>query len=74
MERAILTAIAMHPDLRPPNIAAFREMFHTGSLPPSLLPLVPGSREWREAVSENRWLLVLTTGLLALSVLVTFLQ
>jgi len=74
MERAILTAIAMHPDLRPPNIAAFREMFHTGSLPTSLLPLVPGPGEWRQAVNENRWLLILTAGLLALSALATFLQ
>ena len=74
MERAILAAIAMHPDQRPPNMTTFREMFHTGSLPPSLIPLVPGSGEWREAVNENRGLLILATGLLALSALVTFLQ
>ncbi len=74
MERAILVAIAMHPDLRPPNMATLREMFYTGSLPPSLIPLVPGSGEWRKAVNENRGLLLLATGLFALSVLATFLQ
>lgn len=72
-ERAIMAAIAMHPDQRPPNVAAFRQMLHTGSLPSSLLPLVPAPGEWQRAVLENRGLLILTAGLLVLSVIVTFL-
>ncbi len=72
-ERAILTAIAIHPDLRPPDVAAFREMLHAGSLPPSLITLVPAQGEWRQAVVENRGLLMLGGVMLVLAVLVTFL-
>jgi len=72
-ERAILTAIAIHPDPRPPDVAAFREMLHTGSLPPSLITLVPAQGEWRQAVVENRGLLILGGVMLGLAVLVTFL-
>jgi len=72
-ERAILTAIAIHPDPRPPDVAAFREMLHAGSLPPSLITLVPAQGEWRQAVVENRGLLMLGGVMLVLAVLVTFL-
>lgn len=72
-ERAILAAIAMHPDPRPPNVAAFRELLHnTSSLPPALIPLVPARGEWQRAVAENRGLLVLTGVMFALAVLATF--
>jgi serine/threonine protein kinase len=73
-ERAILAAIAMHPDQRPPNLAAFREQLHAGSIAPSLVPLVPGQGEWRRAVIENRGLLALTATTLVLAILVTFLN
>jgi len=73
-ERAILTAIAMHPDPRPPNVAAFRELLHsTSSLPPALIPLIPAQGEWRQAVAENRRLLILAGVMLALVVLATLL-
>ncbi|RLC99929.1 MAG: serine/threonine protein kinase [Chloroflexi bacterium] len=72
-ERAILTAIAMHPDQRPPNVAAFRETLRTGSLPPSLLPFAPAEGEWRRAMVENRGLLALAGVMLALAILATFL-
>ncbi len=72
-ERAILTAIAMHPDPRPPSVAAFREMLHASSLPPSLVTLVPAQGEWRRAVVENRLLLALAGATFILAVLVTFL-
>jgi len=72
-ERAILTAIAMHPDQRPPSVAAFRDMLHAASLPPSLLPLVPARGEWHRAVVENRRLLVLAAAMLVLAILATFL-
>jgi len=70
-ERAILTAIAMHPNPRPPSVAAFREMLHASSLPPSLVTLVPAQGEWRRAVAENRGLLALTGAMLAVAILVT---
>ncbi|HEY71667.1 MAG: serine/threonine protein kinase [Chloroflexi bacterium] len=72
-ERAILAAIAMHPNQRLPNVAAFRDMLHTGSLPPALLTLVPAEEEWRRAVIENRRLLALTGIMLVLATLATFL-
>jgi serine/threonine-protein kinase len=70
-EHAILTAIAMHPDQRPPNMAVFRELLHANLLPPSLVTLVPARGEWQQAVSENRSLLVLAGVMLVLAVLAT---
>ncbi len=79
-ERAILAAIAMPPDERPPTISAFRDMLHTGSLiwtwstpdvAPSLFSLILEPADWRRAIRENRDLLILTAGLLILSVIVT---
>ncbi len=72
-ERAILAAIAMHPDPRPQSVAEFRDMLHSNSIPPSLLPLVPAQGEWQRAVAENRGLLALTGALLLFAVLVTML-
>ncbi|HDQ70853.1 MAG TPA: serine/threonine protein kinase [Chloroflexi bacterium] len=72
-ERAILTAIAMHPDPRPPSTGAFRELLRTTSVPSPLIPLLPAQREWLEAIKANRGLLVLAATLLLLAVLVTFL-
>jgi len=74
VERAILTAIAMHPDPRPPNVATFRELLHTSSLPPALIPLVPARGEWRQAVTENRRLLAFAGVMLMVAVLVTLLN
>lgn len=77
-ERAVLAAIAMHPDERPPNVAAFRDMLQTGSrlrgqpVSSSVIP-TSGPEEWRRATRENRRLLILVAGLIVLSVLVTFL-
>jgi len=72
-EHAILTAVGMHPDQRPLNVAKFRQMLHVSSLPPSLLPLLPARGEWRRAVVENRRLLALAAVLLVLAVAVTLL-
>ncbi len=72
-ERAIMRAIAMHPDPRPQTVAAFREMLHASSLPPSLIPIVPAQGEWHRAVNENRDLLITVGVVLALAVLATLL-
>jgi serine/threonine-protein kinase len=70
-ERAILAAIAMHPDQRPSNVAAFGELLRGNSLAPSLLPLVPPQGEWHQAVVENRGLMALAAVTFLLAVLVT---
>jgi serine/threonine protein kinase len=72
-ERAILRAIAMHPDPRPQTVEAFREMLHTSSLPPSLIPMVPARGEWHRAVAENRGLWITAGVMLAVAVVVSFL-
>ena len=82
VEQAILAAIAMHPNERPQTIDAFREKLQTGSLiwawstvegTPSLLSLVFESANWQRALQENRDLLLVTAGLLALSFILTLL-
>ncbi len=72
-ERAILAAIAMHPDPRPPSAAAFHEMLRGNSLPSTLYPLLPAQGEWQQALNENRRLLTLAGLMLLLAALVTFL-
>ena len=57
VERALLSAIAMHPDDRPANIAEFREMlFNTTSLPPMSVQTTE-SQDINSLISNNRgWL------------------
>ena len=73
-ERAILAAIGMHPDQRPSDIAAFRQLLQTTTIAPSLLPLVPTQGEWQRAVIENRGLMVLAAVTLIFATLATFLS
>ena len=73
-ERAILAAIAMHPDQRPSNVAAFSELLRPTTIAPSLITLVPAQGEWQRAVSENRALLAGVTAMFILAVLATFLN
>ncbi len=70
-ERAILSAIAMHPDPRPQSVGAFRELLHASSIPPTLFTLVPAQGEWQRALSENRKLLVFAGVTFVLAVLAT---
>jgi serine/threonine-protein kinase len=72
-ERAILKAIAMHPDERPPTVEAFRSLLFDASLADALAVIVPNGRGWREAVLENRGLVALVGGLLFLAFLFTLL-
>ncbi|MGD2105071.1 MAG: serine/threonine-protein kinase [Anaerolineae bacterium] len=82
VERAILAAIAMHPNERPQTISEFREMLQTGSLiwswstveaTPSLLSLFVESPDWERALRENRDLILVSAGLLAVSLVATLL-
>jgi serine/threonine-protein kinase len=72
-ERAILAAIAMHPDDRVPTVEAFRQVLYDASLSDALAVIVPPRQEWRQALAENSSLLVLTGSLLMLALLVTLL-
>ncbi len=77
VERAIIRAIAMHPDDRPANVAEFRrELLAAGSLEP-LVEQVIGSastHRWREALRENAVLLLLALILLVTAVVATLLS
>ncbi len=72
-ERAILAAIAMHPDDRPSTVEAFRQMLHDASFSDTLAVIVPAGREWRRAVRENSRLLAFVGVLLLLALIFTFL-
>ncbi len=72
-ERAILAAMAMHPDDRPQSVEEFRRMLLGASFSDALAGLVPPEPRWREALAENRALLVVAGGLLILVLLLTFL-
>jgi serine/threonine protein kinase len=77
-ERAILAAIAMHPDQRPSSVAEFRAMlFPTGVIPAPVVynPIAPRrpvvDRDWPQAVRHNRGLIAAVVGLIALAIFVT---
>lgn len=72
-ERAILAAIAMHPNDRPPSVEAFRRMLHETTLADALTVIVPPRAAWQEAIRANRWLFGLVGVLLLAAVVVTFL-
>lgn len=70
-ERAILAAMAMHPDDRPPTVEAFRQMLTDTSFADTLAVWVPPVREWERALEENRGWVLLAAGLLLLAILLT---
>ncbi|MCS7282421.1 MAG: serine/threonine-protein kinase [Anaerolineae bacterium] len=72
-ERAILAAMAMHPDDRPRSVEEFRRMLLETSFSDALAVLVPPGPRWREALMENRWLLAIAGGLLLVGLILTFL-
>lgn len=71
-ERAILAAIAMHPEERPHTVGAFRRMLHDTSFSDTLAVIVPHRSSWREALRANAGLLAFVGGLLLLALLFTF--
>lgn len=72
-ERAILSAIAMHPDNRPPSVEAFRQMLHSTSLSDTLAVIALPQNEWQRVLMENRGLLALVGALLLLASFLTLL-
>jgi serine/threonine-protein kinase len=75
VERAILDAIAMHPDDRPASVADLQEMLLSSSpLPDPLSSLVPTEGEWRYALEQNRTLVVVALLVFILAFIVTLLS
>ena len=73
-ERALLAAVAMHPDERPATATLLRQALHGRPLPPSSRGAVAKANDdWRGAIIENRRLIVLSGLALVLAVAVTFL-
>ena len=72
-ERAVLAAVAMHPDERPASATLFGEALHGRPLPPPRAAEANANDDWHGALTENRGLLVLSGLALALAVAVTLL-
>ena len=76
-ERAVLTAIAMHPDQRPASVAEFEAMLFPQGVPPTstvgrpIAPPRPTPTTWSQAIRHNGGLIALVSGLLAVAILVT---
>jgi serine/threonine protein kinase len=72
VERALLAAIAMHPDDRPAGVTGLRELLlGSYSLPQPLSALVPTQGEWQYAFQQNRFLLVLALLALVMALVIT---
>ena len=72
VERAVLAAIAMHPDDRPNTVASFRQMLlGSAHLPEPLSTLVPTQGEWRYALQQSQLLLILALLALFIAIIVT---
>jgi len=74
-ERAILWAMAMHPDDRPASVAEFREALLAGAQGRSTSAdlVVPGAGQWRAALRENRTLVIVALGLVIIALITTLL-
>jgi serine/threonine protein kinase len=73
-ERAILWAMAMHPDDRPASVAEFREALLTGlRRGASAEIVVPDAGQWSAALRENRVLVFVALGLLIVALVTTLL-
>ncbi len=77
-ERAILAAIAMHPDQRPSSVAEFRALlFSNGATPtpvvhhPIAPPIPTQPEDWPWAVQHNRGLIAAVIGLIVLAIFIT---
>ena len=72
-ERAILSAMAMHPDDRPASIAEFRKQLYHSSFSP-LPELASSGEEWMEALQANIVPLTVAGTLALIALLLTLFQ
>jgi serine/threonine protein kinase len=70
-ERAILQAMAMHPDERPANVAAFRAILFPADAGGVIRPASASIMEWRQALRANRWLAAAAAAMAILALVVT---
>lgn len=71
-EMAVMRAMAMHPDDRPPSVRAFRHLlFGTEDLASTYQSLALQRLTWQDAFRAHRWLLAAVLVLLVMAVLVT---
>ncbi len=71
VEHAILLALSLHPNKRPPTMIAFQTMLHQAGVPAQIAPLLHNLREWRGAVQTNLPLLAVTGVLVLLALIIT---
>ncbi|MDF1515194.1 MAG: serine/threonine-protein kinase [Anaerolineae bacterium] len=53
VHQAILSALELHPDQRPPNISAFKLALHRAVFPTRIAPLILTQKEWKHAIRSN---------------------
>jgi len=71
VEHAILLALALHPDKRPPTMTVFQTMLHQASVPAQITPLLRNLQEWRVALRANFALILIAGFLMFLALLIT---
>ncbi len=69
-EYAILSALALHPDKRPADVATLQTMLRESN-GPTIAPLLLSTQEWRGALRTNFPLLVTASLLLILALILT---
>ncbi|MCC7353645.1 MAG: protein kinase [Anaerolineae bacterium] len=70
-ERAILQAMAMHPDERPSNMASFRSILFPTEAEKTTRTASANVMEWRQALRANRWLAAAAGGMVIMALLIT---
>ncbi len=71
VERAIMSALELHPDKRPPDIATFKQMLRQSVMPAGLAPLLLTQAEWQKAFVKNFPLVAAVGVLVVLAFLLT---
>lgn len=72
VERAILSALALHPHDRPPSVVAWCDMLTSADVPGTPSTPVDEPETWGAALLANWWLLLLVLAAVAAAVLLTF--
>lgn len=72
MANIVLAALAPHPKDRPESVAAWQQMLHSVDTTQPMASHAPAGSNWPATLRENWWLVGLATGLLAVSLWMTF--